>query len=174
MGQPVRIHDLAVRMVELCGLRVRDANNPAGDIEIKVTGLRPGEKLYEELLIGDGAEPTTHTRIMKAHESFLPLPELQDHLADLGRHIESGDMAAVRALLERLVSGYRPASGMVDWVHLAASAPVGSDSVGAGPQDLTDEGHSPLAVAAATALAHQRTMRSSNDSAAKKLSKATN
>lgn len=119
MGEPVRIHDLAVRMVELCGLRVRDAEHPSGDIEIKVTGLRPGEKLYEELLIGDGAEPTHHERIMKAHEGFVSWAELQLDLEKLHEAIEAGDLAGVRSLLERLVSGYRPAQGLVDWVHLA-------------------------------------------------------
>lgn len=123
MGEPVRIHDLAVRMVELCGLRVRDAEHPGGDIEIKVTGLRPGEKLYEELLIGDGAEPTHHERIMKAHEGFVPWAELQPGLEQLHEAIEAGDLAGVRSLLERLVAGYRPAQGVVDWVHLAGRLP---------------------------------------------------
>ncbi|OGQ57681.1 MAG: capsular biosynthesis protein, partial [Deltaproteobacteria bacterium RIFCSPLOWO2_02_FULL_53_8] len=71
MGEPVRIMDLARRMVALSGLTVRDAANPGGDIEIAITGLRPGEKLYEELLIGDNPSPTAHPRIMKAHEDCL-------------------------------------------------------------------------------------------------------
>jgi len=72
MGQPVRIYDLARRMVELSGLTLRDEAHPHGDIAIEITGLRPGEKLYEELLIGDNPEPTDHPRIMKAHEDFMP------------------------------------------------------------------------------------------------------
>ncbi|HEY9268574.1 MAG TPA: nucleoside-diphosphate sugar epimerase/dehydratase, partial [Methylotenera sp.] len=76
MGQPVKIVDLARRMAQLSGLSVRDESNPAGDIEIKVVGLRPGEKLYEELLIGENPEPTAHPRIMKAHEDFVAWPQL--------------------------------------------------------------------------------------------------
>ncbi len=72
MGEPVRIADLARRMVELSGLALKVAANPNGDIEITVTGLRPGEKLFEELLIGDNPLPTSHPRIMKAHKDFLP------------------------------------------------------------------------------------------------------
>ncbi|MDR6853958.1 FlaA1/EpsC-like NDP-sugar epimerase [Variovorax guangxiensis] len=70
MGEPIRIVDLARRMVELSGMTVRDADNPAGDIEIRVVGLRPGEKLYEELLIGDNPMPTLHPRILKARDDF--------------------------------------------------------------------------------------------------------
>ncbi|MFM7801259.1 MAG: UDP-N-acetylglucosamine 4,6-dehydratase family protein, partial [Limnohabitans sp.] len=70
MGEPVRIMDLARRMIELSGLRVKDEKYPDGDIEIEISGLRPGEKLYEELLIGDNPKPTSHSRIMKAHEEF--------------------------------------------------------------------------------------------------------
>lgn len=119
MGEPVRIYDLARRMVELSGLRVRDGSNMTGDIEIKVTGLRPGEKLYEELLIGDGASPTPHPRIMKAHEDFLPWSELEQHLRTLDKMMLSADLPGVRAMMQRLVSGYRPSGELVDWVLLA-------------------------------------------------------
>src|SRR3546814_3646226 len=78
MGQPVRIIDLARSMVQLSGLSVRDADRPDGDIEIVETGLRPGEKLYEELLIGDNPEPTNHPRILRARESRWPWEELED------------------------------------------------------------------------------------------------
>ncbi|MGE8319954.1 MAG: polysaccharide biosynthesis protein [Comamonas sp.] len=118
MGEPVRIYDLACRMVELSGLRVRDRSNPHGDIEIRVTGLRPGEKLYEELLIGDGAQPTSHPRILKAHESFLPWPQLVRELGVLESAMARFDIQATRDLLLKLVSGYRPANGLVDWVYL--------------------------------------------------------
>jgi FlaA1/EpsC-like NDP-sugar epimerase len=80
MGQPVKIIDLARRMIELSGLTVRDELNPDGDIEIQITGLRHGEKLYEELLIGEDSETTPHPRIMKAHEDFMPWPALQEKL----------------------------------------------------------------------------------------------
>ena len=118
MGEPVRIYDLACRMVELSGLRVRSDANPHGDIEIHITGLRPGEKLYEELLIGDGAQPTSHTRIMKAHEALVPWPQLEPELLAMEQAMARFDMEAVRAALLRLVSGYQPANGLVDWVYL--------------------------------------------------------
>ena len=119
MGEPVKIADLARRMVELSGLSVRDEETPEGDIEIQVTGLRPGEKLYEELLIGDNPQPTSHPRIMKANEAFLPLPELEEKLAALATALDGSDMAAIRSLLEELVAGYQPATAIVDWVHCA-------------------------------------------------------
>jgi FlaA1/EpsC-like NDP-sugar epimerase len=119
MGQPVRIVDLARRMVELSGLSVRDDNNPEGDIEIAITGLRPGEKLYEELLIGENPISTQHPRIMKAQEPYLPWAQLQQSLGAL--HVAKGvnDVALIRGLLQQLVAGYEPAGEVVDWVYLA-------------------------------------------------------
>ena len=122
MGEPVRIIDLARRMIELSGLQVRDAENPDGDLEITITGLRPGEKLYEELLIGDNPKPTTHPRIMKAHEEFLPWVQLEDKLFALRLALETNDVGVVRRLLEQLVSGYAPSGEIVDWVYLAHEA----------------------------------------------------
>ena len=119
MGEPVRIYDLACRMVELSGLRIRDKHNPQGDIEIHITGLRPGEKLYEELLIGDGAQPTSHSRIMKAHESFVPWQDLEPELIALENAMHRFDLETARTLLLKLVSGYQPANGLMDWVYLA-------------------------------------------------------
>ncbi|RFB85724.1 polysaccharide biosynthesis protein [Rhizobium leguminosarum bv. trifolii] len=106
MGEPVRIADLARKMVELSGLTVRDENSPEGDIELSVTGLRPGEKLYEELLIGDNPETTEHPRIMKAREDFLSWPELMKKLNALNAALDRNDMIAARATLAELVSGY--------------------------------------------------------------------
>ncbi|RYG09277.1 MAG: polysaccharide biosynthesis protein, partial [Burkholderiales bacterium] len=108
MGEPVKIMDLAHRMVELSGLTVRDEAHPDGDIEIAITGLRPGEKLYEELLIGDNPSSTAHPRIMKAHEDCLSWPELQAHLDTLRRASESGDVEAIKAVLRTCVQGYLP------------------------------------------------------------------
>lgn len=125
MGEPVRIIDLARRMVELSGLEVRDDENPDGDIEIEITGLRPGEKLYEELLIGDNPKPTTHPRIMKAHEEFLPWGELQQRLAALQSVLDLNDICVVRVMLQEMVSGYEPSGDVVDWVHLAQLAEAG-------------------------------------------------
>ena len=117
MGEPVRIADLARRMVELSGLTVRDGDEPDGDIELEITGLRPGEKLYEELLIGDNPHPTSHPRIMQAKEDFLPWPELSRRLAALEAALEENDIPLARALLQKLVSGYAPSGEVVDLVY---------------------------------------------------------
>ena len=117
MGEPVRIADLARRMVELSGLTVRDQDEPDGDIELEITGLRPGEKLFEELLIGDNPQPTSHPRIMQAKEDFLPWPELSKRLAALEAALDENDIPLARALLQKLVSGYAPSSEVVDLVY---------------------------------------------------------
>jgi FlaA1/EpsC-like NDP-sugar epimerase len=119
MGQPVRIIDLARRMVELSGLTVKDEMNPNGDIEFKITGLRPGEKLYEELLIGDNPITTQHPRIMKAQEQFLPWATLEAKLNTLDIAVGVNDVPAIKALLTELVIGYQSSGEVVDWVHLA-------------------------------------------------------
>lgn len=118
MGQPVRIMDLARRMVELSGLTVKDASNPDGDIEIVITGLRPGEKLHEELLIGNDPKPTSHPRILKAHEKFIPWCELAPKLAELEAALDAADILAIRRLLQQLVEDYVPSDEIVDWVFL--------------------------------------------------------
>jgi FlaA1/EpsC-like NDP-sugar epimerase len=118
MGQPVRILDLAKRMVDLSGLTVLDHNNPQGDIEIQITGLRPGEKLYEELLIGDNALPTSHPRIMKAHEEYLPWLELESKLMILNSALDSNNVPVIRTLIQELVPGYQPDADVVDLVWL--------------------------------------------------------
>ncbi|MEK6756912.1 MAG: polysaccharide biosynthesis protein, partial [Bacteroidota bacterium] len=127
MGQSVRIMDLARRMVELSGLTIRDEENPDGDIEIEITGLRPGEKLYEELLIGDNPKPTSHAQIMKAHESFLLWPLLEDRLNALRIALDLNDVRVLRTMLEDLVSGYTPDSQIVDWVYMEQEAEVCGD-----------------------------------------------
>jgi FlaA1/EpsC-like NDP-sugar epimerase len=115
MGQPVRIYDLAAKMVYLSGLMVKDELHPHGDIEIEVTGLRPGEKLYEELLIGDNPQPTDHPKIMKAHEEFLPWAELQIELEKLNLGLQACDEQLIQSTLKKLVSGYQPNGDAVDW-----------------------------------------------------------
>ena len=115
MGEPVRIHDLAVKMVYLSGLLVKDEAHPHGDIEIEVTGLRPGEKLYEELLIGDNPQPTAHPKIMKAHEEFLSWSDLQQELEKLNVALDACDAKLIRAMLKKLVPGYQPNGEAVDW-----------------------------------------------------------
>ncbi len=108
MGEPVRIYDLATKMVYLSGLLVKDEECPHGDIEIKITGLRPGEKLYEELLIGDNPQPTPHPKIMKAHEEFLSWGDLQQKLEKLCLALEKNDPESIRDMLKILVPGYQP------------------------------------------------------------------
>jgi len=116
MGDPVKILDLAHRMVELSGLRVRNAEQPDGDIEIVVTGLRPGEKLYEELLIGDNPTPTEHPRIMKAQEDLLSWDDLSVQLNELKKAAQAGDVDAMKAVLTVCVQGYGPAMVRSEWV----------------------------------------------------------
>ncbi|MRS98712.1 NAD-dependent epimerase/dehydratase family protein [Ralstonia pickettii] len=106
MGQPVKIMDLARRMVQLSGLTVRDDHHPAGDIEIKITGLRPGEKLYEELLIGDNPEGTVHERIMKAREHYVPWPQFAPVLANMRLAAEGNDESSIKDILSEHVHGY--------------------------------------------------------------------
>lgn len=122
MGQPVKIMDLARRMVELSGLTVKDEQNPDGDIEIEVTGLRPGEKLYEELLIGNNPKPTLHPRIMKAHEEFITWAEFETKLNSLELALGVNDVGVIRLMLQQLVTGYTPCEEIVDWVYLEQEA----------------------------------------------------
>ena len=122
MGQPVKIMDLARRMVELSGLSVKNDRDSEGDIEIVVTGLRPGEKLYEELLIGDNPKHTAHPRIMKAHEGFIAWIELEPKLNSLEIALNINDVGVIRVMLQQLVSGYTPSDEIVDWVYLEQEA----------------------------------------------------
>ena len=108
MGQPVKIYDLAKRMVELSGLSVKNPQTGEGDIEIVVTGLRPGEKLYEELLIGENPTSTTHPRIMMAREDFLPWEALRAELVLLQEGLSKDDFQMLVGQLQRLVNGYQP------------------------------------------------------------------
>ncbi|MNE13948.1 UDP-N-acetyl-alpha-D-glucosamine C6 dehydratase [compost metagenome] len=118
MGEPVRIVELAEKMIHLSGLSVRSQGNPQGDIAIDFTGLRPGEKLYEELLIGDDVSPTAHPMIMVANEDFLAWELLRERLTQLLAAVAEDDFTRVRQLLRELVSGYSPQGEIVDWVYL--------------------------------------------------------
>ncbi len=120
MGEPVRVADLAVRMIELSGLRSRTADQPDGDIRIEFTGLRPGEKLYEELLIGNDPTPTSHPRIMKANEKFVPFDLLRNQLSKMFASLDAHDVVAARSKLAEIVPDYRPADRLVDWVLVAS------------------------------------------------------
>ncbi len=121
MGQPLKIIDLAKRMIELSGFRLKDEFNPKGDIGIKVTGLRPGEKLYEELLIGDNPLPTCHPRIMRANEEYLSWDALEEGLNELRLALNINDVPLIIAILKRLVSGYQPEGDVVDWLWMEKS-----------------------------------------------------
>jgi FlaA1/EpsC-like NDP-sugar epimerase len=118
MGEPVKLMDLARRMVELSGFSVRDPDNPRGDIEIEITGLRPGEKLYEELLIGNDPQPTKHSRIKKAQESCLKWVQLEGELEQLNALLARNDIEALRVVMARLVSGFTPHNEIVDWIYV--------------------------------------------------------
>ncbi|TAM03067.1 MAG: polysaccharide biosynthesis protein [Paraburkholderia sp.] len=108
MGRPVKIVDLAKRMIQLAGLSVRDDRNPGGDVELKITGLRPGEKLYEELLIGDNPEATAHERIMKAREDFMDWSDLAPVLVEIRQAAEANDRENIVKVLCEHVHGYEP------------------------------------------------------------------
>lgn len=121
MGEPVKIVDLARNMIELSGLTVRDANNPYGDIELQFIGLRPGEKLYEELLIEDAPLVTEHPRIRKAVEAYLPKDQLEEKIDSLRKAIVELDPETVRRILCESVVEYAPSSDLVDNVYLEKS-----------------------------------------------------
>ena len=119
MGEPVRILDLARRMVLLSGLTVRDEDHPDGDIDIQFTGLRSGEKLREELLIGTDDLPTEHPMVRRAREQFLPWPVVRECLERLTAASHHFDYPAVRAILREAVVEYQSDNGIEDWVWRA-------------------------------------------------------
>jgi FlaA1/EpsC-like NDP-sugar epimerase len=122
MGESVKIIDLALRMIELSGLTLKDDQNPDGDIGIEVTGLRPGEKLYEELLIGDNPKQTSHPRIMKANEDFIAWSDLEAKLGSLEVALNVNDVSLIRTMMQQLVPGYTPSDAIVDWVYMEQEA----------------------------------------------------
>ncbi|PYG78768.1 MULTISPECIES: nucleoside-diphosphate sugar epimerase/dehydratase [unclassified Pseudomonas] len=117
MGEPVKIVELAEKMIHLSGFSIRSERNPLGDIAINFTGLRPGEKLYEELLIGDNVIATRHPMIMSANEDYLPWDVLKQRLDALRAATSTDDFATVRQLLRDTVSGYVPGGEIVDWLY---------------------------------------------------------
>jgi FlaA1/EpsC-like NDP-sugar epimerase len=118
MGEPVKVYELAKRLIRLSGMELKDKNNPEGDIEIKLTGLRPGEKLYEELLIGDNVSTTEHKRILRAEEDFLTTEELELHIDLLKKAEKEGDVKALKEILREVVSGFTPENEIVDVIYL--------------------------------------------------------
>jgi FlaA1/EpsC-like NDP-sugar epimerase len=118
MGEKLKIADLARRMIELSGLSVRDDSNPDGDIEIIVTGLRPGEKLYEELMLGDNPQPTKHPKIQRAQDPFISWDELENDLCTLKILLGQNNVKGIIAMLEKLVPEYQTSGVLVDWVFV--------------------------------------------------------
>jgi FlaA1/EpsC-like NDP-sugar epimerase len=121
MGESVKIKDLIYRIVKLSGLSVKDENNKEGDIEIKIIGLRPGEKLYEELLLGDNPQKTQHSKIQKAQDSFIPFNQLEIDLDILKTLLDLNKVLEVKNLLTKIVKNYFSNSEIVDHVYLEQS-----------------------------------------------------
>lgn len=119
MGKPVLISDLAKKMIHLSGLEVKDENNPYGDIEIEFTGLRPGEKLYEELLVGGGnVTGTEHSRILRAEEKYLKWSKFKILLNELDLACNNNQQEIIRQLLIKAPTGFSPSSKICDSVYL--------------------------------------------------------
>lgn len=118
MGEPVKIYELAKRLIRLSGMELKNEDNPDGDIEIIFTGLRPGEKLYEELLIGDNVSTTEHKRILRAEEDFLTKNEIDQYLVLLKEIIKKGDVVSLKEILKEVISGYTPENQIVDVLYL--------------------------------------------------------
>jgi FlaA1/EpsC-like NDP-sugar epimerase len=121
MGESVKIKDLIYRIVKLSGLSVIDENNKEGDIEIKIIGLRPGEKLYEELLLGDNPQKTQHPKIQKAQDPFIPFNQLEVDLNNLRTLLDDNKVFEVKELLTKIVKTYQSNSAIVDHIYLEQS-----------------------------------------------------
>ena len=117
MGKSVKIRDLVDKMIKLSGFRIKDDKNLNGDIEVKITGLRPGEKLYEELLIGNNPQKTHHERIQKAQDLFIPFDQLKLDLDDLSTLLNNNKVVEVKKTLERLLPSYKSNSKIVDLIY---------------------------------------------------------
>ena len=118
MGKSIKIIDLIKKMINLSGFTIRDDKNPTGDIKIKIVGLRPGEKLYEELLIGDDPQKTDHIKIKKANDSFIPFAQLELELNNLKSLLDENSINEVKKLLEKLLKLYKSNSHIVDHLYV--------------------------------------------------------
>jgi FlaA1/EpsC-like NDP-sugar epimerase len=118
MGEPVKIIELAERLINLSGMELKNENNPEGDIEIIFTGLRPGEKLYEELLIGDNVSTTVHKQILRANEEFIVKEELDKYINLLKEAEKNGDVVALKKILKEVIHGFNPEATSVDIIYL--------------------------------------------------------
>ena len=119
MGEPIRIFDLAKKMIQFSGLKLIDKNNPSGDIEILITGLRPGEKLYEELLIENNSISTGHPKIFKAQDDFIEWPKLEIEIQKLEEFVLKNDHEKIIILLKKIVVGFKPSDKIVDYIFNA-------------------------------------------------------
>ena len=118
MGEPVKILELAKRLIRLSGMELKDDTNPNGEIEIIFTGLRPGEKLYEELLIGDKVSNTEHQQILRAEEDSFSLDDLNKFITLLRDAEKDGNVKGLKEVLKQAVSGFTPEEEVVDVVYL--------------------------------------------------------
>ena len=117
MGESVKIKDLIYKMIKLSGLTVKNEKNSEGDIEVKITGLRPGEKLYEELLLGDNPQKTYHERIQKAQDPYIPFDQLKIELDNLSNLLNNNKVTEVKNMLDRLLPSYQSNSKIVDHIY---------------------------------------------------------
>ena len=118
MGKRVKIYDLALKMIHLSGFKLKDINNPNGDILIKYTGLRPGEKMFEELLINNNSKPTIHRKITKGYESFIKWNELIKKINKLEKYVQNNDVGQVIQHLEHMVDGYKAFKEVIDVAYV--------------------------------------------------------
>ena len=118
MGESIKINEIIKKMISLSGLTIKDESNLSGDIEIKIIGLRPGEKIYEELLIGDNPEKTFHPKIQKISDPFITFDKLEYYLNDLKILLKNNDAIKVKNLLEKLITSYRSNTEIVDHIHV--------------------------------------------------------
>ena len=118
MGESIKIKDLIEKMVNFSGFAVKNDQNPKGDIEIKITGLRPGEKLYEELLVGNDPQKTSHPKILMANDPSIPLADLKNHLTNLEMLLDENKIKEVKNLIQSLIETYESNSKIVDHVHV--------------------------------------------------------
>lgn len=129
MGEPIRILDLAKRMIHLSGLETKDENHPNGDIEICYTGLRPGEKLFEELLIGNEISETAHRRILRAKEEVIDYPIINQRLQILKSHLEHDDLTGIRSILQDTITGFKPQCEISDILYKAEQAETTEEKI---------------------------------------------
>jgi len=118
MGESVKIRDLIYKMIKLSGFTVKDDKNLIGDIEVKITGLRPGEKLYEELLIGDNPQKTNHSKIQKTSENYIPFDQLEVDLNNLKNLLDNNKVKEVKDLLDKIIKLYQSNSEIVDHIYI--------------------------------------------------------